>query len=77
MVSGQEHDGDVERLPHTEGERLDSAHHGVTLVPVHLHLYPVCHCRTSEQDDAPVEHDVRAVLCSQTKAADMVPLNYD
>ena len=24
MVSGQEDDGDVERLPHTEGKRLDT-----------------------------------------------------
>ena len=77
VVSGQEDDGDVERLPHSEGKGLDSVHHGITLVAVHLHLYLVLHCRTSEQDDTPVEHDVRAVLCSKTKAADMVQLHYD
>ena len=53
MVSGQEDDGDVERLPHTEGKRPDSFLSEGTFVTVRLYQQSVRD--GAEREDEPPE----------------------
>ena len=53
MVSGQEDDGDVERLPHSEGKRLDTFLCETSVVTVRLYHQSV---RAGRHDESPEEY---------------------
>ena len=55
MVSGQEDDGDVERLPHTEGKRLDMFLGDAFFVTVRLYQQSV-RDGAGRHDESPEEY---------------------
>ena len=55
MVSGQEVDGDVERLPHTEGKRLDTFFGEAFVVTVCLYHQSV-RDGAGRHDESPEEY---------------------
>ena len=55
MVSGQEDDGDVERLPHTEGKRLDMFLGDAFVVTVRLY-HQCVRDGAGRHDESPEEY---------------------
>ena len=68
MVSGQEDDGDVERLPHTEGKRLDMFLGETIVVTVRLYHQSV-RDGAFRHDESPEEYAYGTVPCPCAKPA--------
>ena len=68
MVSGQEDDRDVERLPHTEGKRLDMFLGDAFFVTVRLYQQSV-RDGAGGHDESPEENAFGTVICPCAKPA--------